>query len=78
MTAGFNTNPITYNIVPFLPVSPKLRTIKFSTITGGQYYTSVTYVTGNNVQKINTSLSAQILFVDGRFATAVPLQYSYF
>ena len=36
-------------------------------------------VTDENVQKINTFLSTQILFVDGRFATVVPLfQHSYF
>ena len=31
-TAGFNGNPTTCNVVPFLPVSPKLRTTKFALV----------------------------------------------
>ena len=40
-TIGFNMNPMTYNVVPFLPVSPKLRTMKFATVGSGQYYKSL-------------------------------------
>ena len=31
-TAGFNTKPMTYNVVPFLPVSPKLGTVNMTTV----------------------------------------------